>query len=554
MEMDPAVVTKPSRSWIGKLALVLIPLLIVGITLVRFAADDVDFAIANLLTALMSLLLWLFGVIALYCTPGISRLFWKGLLAAPFVLGLVVAGLFEFERLDGELKPRFRPRWSPDATLPTLSDTPVENAVEQDERFVSRQTDFPQFLGPNRDGMLPDWKIGTNWTANPPEILWKQPIGEGWSGFAVQGDVAITLEQRDQQEWVSAYSILNGGLIWHYTIEAFHTHVAGGTGPRSTATISEGRVYACSAVSQLVCLDLYSGEPMWTQELLELGGVKQAEFETLVAWGRAGSPLVTDGRVIVPLGGAADDAQPIIAFDADTGQELWRGGMGQISYASPSLAEIRGVPQILLVAEDHLAAFAPESGDELWRVPWPGVSNANASVSQPIVLNSTHVFQSKGYGQGSRLTEVDFKDGQWQTSQVWDNQRVLRTKFTNCVVREGYVYGLSDGILECIDLATGKRQWKRGRYRQGQLLLVGPHLLISAENGDVVLVEARPDEFAELARFPVIGDVTWNSLTLSGDRMLMRNSDEAACVRLPVVSTDGSVSESRDDADDQELL
>jgi outer membrane protein assembly factor BamB len=149
---------------------------------------------------------------------------------------------------------------------------------------------------------------------------------------------------------------------------------------------------------------------------------------------------------------------------------------------------------------------------------------------------------------------VKLADGKWQTSVVWDNQRVLRTKFTNCVVRDGYVYGLSDGILECIDLATGKRQWKRGRYRQGQLLLVGEHLLISAEEGDLVLVEARHDEFVELARYPVIGDVTWNTLTLSGNRLLMRNSDEAACVRLPVVSTYIAEQKSSEDKNDQEVL
>ncbi len=534
METDNQPTKKRSRPLSGKLALIFIPIGVLAILIVRVLAVEVDFAVANLLTVLISCLLWIAVVVALF-TSQASRSLWKLVFAAPWVLLGVVLCLFRVERLDSELKPQFRLRWTPEIELPTSRGTTLSQAADQDQRFVSRETDFPQFLGKNRDGILDGLAIDPDWDASPPEILWKQAIGDGWSGFAVTGDVAITMEQRDDQEWVSAYSIVDGQLLWHYAIPALHTHVAGGSGPRSTPTIANDRVYACSAVSQLACLNLFTGERIWSQELSEIGAVTQGEFEQLVAWGRAGSPLLVNDLVVVPFGGKADDAQPIIAFKAESGEEVWRGGQGQISYGSPILVEIQGVPQILLLGEDHLAAYAPDTGTELWRIPWPGVSNANASVSQPIVLNSNEVFLSKGYGQGARLTKVSLVDGKWQTQTVWDNQRVLRTKFTSCVAHAGYVYGLSDGILECISLATGERQWKKGRYRHGQLLLVGEHLLISSEGGEIVLVKATPDEFVELDKFPVIGDITWNTLTLSGDRLLIRNSDEAACVRIPLL-------------------
>src|SRR5690606_5042868 len=114
--------------------------------------------------------------------------------------------------------------------------------------------DFPQYLGPSRDATLRQVRLNPNWDASPPRISWKQSIGEGWSGFAVQGDVAVTMEQRGQQEWVSAYSVLDGTLMWNSSIDARHSDVLGGVGPRSTPTIADNRVYACSAVSRLSCL------------------------------------------------------------------------------------------------------------------------------------------------------------------------------------------------------------------------------------------------------------------------------------------------------------
>ena len=147
---------------------------------------------------------------------------------------------------------------------------------------------------------------------------------------------------------------------------------------------------------------------------------------------------------------------------------------------------------------------------------------------------------TKGYGGGGQLIELAKADANWTTKPIWKVEAVLRTKFTSAVIKNGYAYGLNDGILECVDLSNGKRAWKKGRYRHGQVLLVGENLLITAENGSVVIVAAEPSEFRELATLPVIGDVTWNTPALSGNRLLMRNSDEAACVLLPLKPTEAT--------------
>lgn len=526
---DEAAPHQPHRmKLIQLLPWVCVLLALVGIVVVRSTAAQGDFALANILTAVFGSLAWLLSVLGL-ATCGVRRSIWVVLLVLP---PLLLAGFlvqYRVERVDGDLVPHFVSRWSEPKILPTADDQ--QPAVE--EIFVARSSDYPQFLGPDRNAMLDSIALTTDWDDEAPQIVWKQTIGEGWSGFAIRGDAAITMEQRDGQEWVSAYHVANGRLLWNYAIDAKHSNVMGGTGPRSTPTIHGDHVYACSAVSRFVCLELVNGEEVWSHELLQLGEASQADFEQQVAWGRSASPLVVDDLAIIPLGGVGTSPTTLVAFDRLTGEIRWRAGQDQISYSSPSYHEIDGVPQIILISESKLAAYAPDDGSELWSTPWPGHSNSRATVSQPVLVGNNQLLLSKGYSQGARLVEVTHTADQWQVTEVWRNETALKTKFTNCVTYQGHAYGLSDGILECVDLKTGERQWKRGRYRQGQLLRVGPHLLITSEAGEIVIVEADPRQHRELASMPVISDVSWNTAAISGDRLLMRNSNEAACVRLP---------------------
>ncbi len=509
---------------------------LLAIVSIRMTAHTSDFAMANVLTTLLTFLAWL--SLSLACaTSSLPRFIWKILFFSPLAGSVLFLGLFKFERVDGDLTPHFQSRWTTNSRLPALNQAQTEGQANLGiaaELVAPRASDYPQYLGPQRDASLTSVAIESNWNTTPPRIAWKQEIGDGWSGFAIQGDVALTMEQRQAEEWVSAYSVIDGSLLWKYVIPGKHTNVMGGTGPRSTPTIAGDRVYACSAVSRVVCIELASGTEVWSRELLELANANQSEFEALVSWGRSASPLIIDNQLIVPLGGVDDSQATLIALDKNTGDEIWRSGKDQISYSSPALNVLSEVPQILLISEKKLAGYAIADGSQLWSADWPGNSNGSASVSQPIVVDATHILITKGYGEGAKFLQVELVEGEWKVETLWANSRVLRTKFTNCVVKDGYAYGLSDGILECVSLSDGKRQWKNGRYRQGQVLLVGEHLLITSEAGEIVLVQVDPRNFDEVARFPVIGDVTWNTAALSGNRLLMRNSDEAACVILPL--------------------
>ena len=247
--------------------------------------------------------------------------------------------------------------------------------------------------------------------------------------------------------------------------------------------------------------------------------------------------------MIVPAGGprtrrSAQDPEflALVAFDRTTGERRWTAGDEQISYVSPQLVTFGGRQLIVSVDEAHVAGYDPLDGRKIFSHPWPGHSNSDASCSQAVPLGERRLFVSKGYGIGAAVFEIATDTAEpWTLREVWRNAGLLKTKFTNVAIHEGHAYGLSDGILECVSVEDGRRRWKGGRYGQGQVLRVGPLLLVQAESGEVVLVDAAPAKHVVRGRLAAIDGQTWNNLCLSGDRLLVRNAEEAACYELPCV-------------------
>jgi outer membrane protein assembly factor BamB len=395
-------------------------------------------------------------------------------------------------------------------------------------------------------------ELARDWSAEPPKLVWKQPIGAGWSGFAAVNDYAVTLEQRGADEWVTCYEIATGQPLWGHSIEGRHENPMGGVGPRGTPTIHQGRVYALGATGVLRCLDGRTGKLIWSDDLRARYELTAFADEALVQWGRAASPLIVDDLVVVPGGGPTGKAKNLVAFNSETGRLVWEsenikdnGAADQISYASPSLATLAGRRQILIVNESTASGHDPATGERLWTFPWPGGSSSFASASQAVAIDANHVLLSKGYSGGAELIELAASpdgtrsvpttegSGSITVASQWKMPRLLQTKFTNVVVRDGRAYGLSEGILECVELTTGQRKWKSGRYGHGQILGVGDLLLVLSEQGELSLVELNAEAFHALGSMPVLEGKTWNTLCIYGKRLLVRNAQEAACYELP---------------------
>lgn len=432
-------------------------------------------------------------------------------------------------------KPRDFARAKPQANLADSAKAGEQNVQRAPAQPIEpTPDDFPQFLGPNRNGYLPGVQLAHDWADVPPHILWRREVGAGWSGFAVVADHAVTMEQYGDEEHITCRQLESGDTIWTHAIAARHQEVLGGIGPRSTPTIHDSKVYAMGATGVLRCLHLSNGELVWQKELRKEFGITDAEEMQAVMWGRANSPLIYGGLCIVPAGGKSPVS--LVAYDKETGEKRWAEGETQISYASPAVLTLCGKEQIVSVNESNLTAHDPETGKVLWSYDWPGHSNGNASASQPQLAGDNLVFISKGYDEGAAVFRVAEVGGQYNIETVWKQRRSLQTKFTNAVLLDGNAYGLSDGILQCVDLANGKKRWAAGRYGHGQMLVAGDVILVHTEQtGELVMVAVDPKKHRELGRFKTLGTQSqaWNNLCLVGKLLLLRNADEAMCVELP---------------------
>jgi outer membrane protein assembly factor BamB len=505
-----------------------------------------DIGLANILTLILAFIAALTAWIWFSFFSGLPRLARLLVLLSPLALVVLFApyvGLLRLKEVNGDMEPTFVPRWTTthDRMLSAIETTPAGKTIDL---TTTTPDDFPQFLGPQRSCWLPQPELARDWSKRPPKLLWKRPIGAGWSAFAAVNGYAVTQEQRGENEWITCYEIATGNPVWGQSIAARHENPLGGIGPRATPTIHGGRVYAMGATGVVHCLDGATGKVIWHDDLLaRFGNLPQAEFEAMVMWGRAGSPLIVDDLVVVPAGGPLGQAKNLVAYKAQTGEVAWssevphpEGGSSQIAYASPALATVAGVRQILIVNEGTASGHDLATGKCLWSHPWPGHSNGDGSASQVVAIGADQVLLSKGYSEGAELLQLTPAENGLLTPQtVWKNQRALQTKFTNLVIYEDHAYGLSEGILECASLADGMRKWKhtRGRYGNGQILGVGKLLLVLAEDGRLALVELTPQKFSELGSIQALEGTTWNNLCLYGRLLLIRNGTQAACFELP---------------------
>jgi outer membrane protein assembly factor BamB len=450
---------------------------------------------------------------------------WK-LIVPVVVIGLALM-LVKITNATGDFRLEFGCRLmkDPDELLPlpqVRNDPPVVDLTQ------TTPHDYPRFLGADGQATVTGIRLATDWETNPPREVWRHEIGAGWSAFSIVGDYAVTQEQRGEYEYVVCYALRTGETLWAYRDEGRHSNALGGVGPSATPTIDEGRVYTQGAFGILNCLDGATGEVIWSTNILE---EHNADY---ISWGRSGSPLIVDDKVIVSAGGP--NGRSLVAYNKLTGKVIWSAGDDRASYASPVYAVLGGVPQIVTVNEGWVRGHRASDGKPLWKYEWESNSDETAATSNPVPIDDSRVFLSKGYTHGCALIAVENQgDGKSDVRPLQRSTRNMQTKMTNVVVHEGYVYGLSGGILECLRLDDFKRMWKGGHYGHGQVMRIGDVLLVVTETGELVLVELTPDKHRKLTSIQALEDKTWNNPALSGRHLLVRNHREAVCYELPVV-------------------
>jgi outer membrane protein assembly factor BamB len=384
--------------------------------------------------------------------------------------------------------------------------------------------DWPQFLGPERNGISTETGLSTTWPKEGPPVLWEKEVGEGYSGPVIAGNQLILLHRIDNQEVLSCYRADTGRENWKFPYPSQYQDQYGkGDGPRSTPLIAAGRVYTLGAEGQLHCVDLETGKKVWDRSL-------NAEYKVLQGFfGVATSPVLEGGLLLVNVG--SKDAG-IVAFDKDTGKEIWRATDHEASYSSPIVATLDGVRQAIFLTREGIVFLDPRNGSVNYSKHWRSRNPASANAATPLVVDD-QLFFSASYQTGAILLRAH-KD---RVEEVWKGDEVMSNHYNTCIHHKGYLYGFEGRQefgprLRCVELKSGKVAWTSDRAGCGSMVLAEGNLFILGEDGDLAVVEATPDGYKEKARVSLLGQPCRSQIALANGRLYARDAKKLVCLSL----------------------
>jgi outer membrane protein assembly factor BamB len=394
--------------------------------------------------------------------------------------------------------------------------------------------DWPQWRGPNRDGVSRETGLLDEWPDDGPTELWSKPTGKGYSGVVVARGRVFTMVQDGEDEAVVCWDAQTGQERWRFKYPA-HLRHAYGDGPRSTPAIDGEHIYTVGGSGIMHCLKAFTenpaGERVWRKDLMDEFTAKPPE------WGVAFSPLVEKGLVYVMPGGPGGHS--LAALDKDSGAIVWEAFDDLPSYSSPVAADLAGKRQVIFLTESRLVGVVPETGTLLWEVPWgpSAATHAPTNITTPLVTRigkADTVFVSSGYNKGCALFKIEASGDGFRARQVYHN-RNLCTIFCNAVRHGEYIYGLDDTRLKCLELRTGTEQWaaKKTRFGKGSIALADGRLIILSDNGNLTLAAADPRGYepkSELERSPQPS--SWTVPVVSGGRLYVRDIKRLVCYDL----------------------
>lgn len=383
---------------------------------------------------------------------------------------------------------------------------------------------WPSFRGASRDGKLLGLSLSEDWVASPPKLIWKTQIGPGWSSFSVAGNRLFTQEQRGDKEAVVCLDAKTGQTIWEYEYVSRFWESVAGAGPRATPNIADEGLLSLGANGILTCLNASTGAKTWERDI-QVDSKRKPPM-----WGFASSPLVTEGVVVVHAGSGAKEEGVLLAYDAATGEPRWSILSGSHSYSSAQTANLEGVSGVLMETNAGLQFVKAKDGATIWQFDSP---TQNYRTLQPLVLGNS-ILLANSLGEGTKRLSVTREGESWSIKEQWTSSE-MKPDFNDFVEHQGSLYGFDKDIFACIDLTTGKRQWKKGRYGNGQVLLLcdAGQMLVTSEKGELVLLKADSSKMVELAKFQAIEGKTWNHSVVVGNLVFIRNAEEAACYELP---------------------
>jgi outer membrane protein assembly factor BamB len=385
--------------------------------------------------------------------------------------------------------------------------------------------DWPQFLGPNRDGSSPE-KIAADWKKTEPKVIWKKGVGAGFAGPIVSGNLVVLFHRRGPSEILQAFDTASGASKWQNEVPTSYRDDFGfDDGPRAVPTVADGMIYAMGAEGTVRCVNATDGKTVWTVATKDIFKARKGFF------GLVCSPLVDPKRVIVNIGG--ENGAGIVALDRKTGKLLWKSRQDEASYSSPVFAELDGKSRVVAFTREGVCVLDPEAGKQLAEFPWRSRMHASVNAATPLVSGNL-IFITASYGTGAALLE-------WDTGalkKVWSNDDSLSSHYATPVVHDGFVYGFHGRqeygpSFTCIELKTGKTMWNQEGFGAGTVLRASENLLILRESGELTLAKASPTKFEIKGNTQILGSGTRAYPALSDNRVFARDKNSLACVKLP---------------------
>jgi outer membrane protein assembly factor BamB len=396
--------------------------------------------------------------------------------------------------------------------------------------------DWPQYRGTLTNGITAE-KIGKPWKSGAPKQVWKVPSEGGFSSFAVAARRAFTLSLKEfegaKQESVVALDAATGKELWSAPLtfakydgggDAGAPNNKGGDGPRSTPTVVGEHVYVTSSQFAVTCFQAATGKTVWKRDLM------QEHKGRMIKWQNAASPLFAGGLLYVGGGGPGES---LLALDPKDGKVVWKAFDELITHATPVAANILGQPQIIFFLQSGLLSVEPKTGKELWRYKFDFKISTAAS---PVVAGDI-VYCSAGYGVGAGAVRIAKKGAGFEATEIYRirGDKPLANHWSTPVLKDGMLYGLfqfkeyGSGPFKCVDIKDGSVKWEREGFGPGHVILAGDQLLALSDAGDLVLIEANPSAYKEVARAKVLEGKCWTTPVLADGRIYVRSTKEAAC-------------------------
>ncbi|MDB6024611.1 MAG: alcohol dehydrogenase [Verrucomicrobiales bacterium] len=367
--------------------------------------------------------------------------------------------------------------------------------------------DWPQWRGPNRDGISQEKGWATQWPAEGPKQIWKAGVGVGYSSMSVAKDRVFTMGNVEEVDNVYCLDAKTGKELWKHSYPCSSKDPNGYPGPRCTPTVDGKFVYTVSRDGQLFCLKVSDGNVVWKKNY-------KTDYDAKVPqWGFSTSPLVEKNMLIVEIGSSGAS---VVAFDKTSGKELWKSGDDKVGYSSPVAFNWKGQRDLAILSANGIVGRSAKDGHELWRHEWKTMYDVNAAT--PIVSDDK-VFISSGYNAGCALVQFSTTP----PKVVWQNKE-MRNHVNSCVLWKGFLYGFDEKELKCIEFGTGTVKWSEGIFGKGSVIVANGKLIIYSDNGRLATAEATSNGYKEISTAQVLGGKTTLSLpVLANGRIYCRS-------------------------------